>query len=48
MLALAAVVFGIAIGLVTGDVAATVFLVGVGVAQTALTASTRFSAPRGV
>jgi hypothetical protein len=48
MLALAAVAFGIAIGLVTGDVAATVFLVGVGVAQTALTASTRFSVARGV
>ena len=47
VLALAAVVLGVGIGLGTGDVAATVFLVGVGVAQTALTASTRFSVPRG-
>ena len=47
MLAIAAVVLGVGIGLGTGDVAATVFLVGVGVAQTALTASTRFSVPRG-
>jgi hypothetical protein len=47
MLALAAVVLGVGIGLETGDAAATVFLVGVGVAQTALTASTRFSVPRG-
>ena len=48
MLGLAAVVLGVGIGISTGDAAATVFLVGVGVAQTALTASTRFSAPRGV
>jgi hypothetical protein len=48
MLALAAVLFGLAIGVATGDAAATVFLVGVGVAQTALTASTRFSSVRGV
>ena len=48
VLAVAAVVLGIAIGIATGDVAAMVFLVGVGVAQTALTASTRFSVPRGV
>jgi hypothetical protein len=48
VLAVAAMIFGVAIGIGTGDVAATVFLVGVGVAQTALTASTRFSVPRGV
>jgi hypothetical protein len=46
-IAVAAVVLGITIGIATGDAAATVFLVGVGVAQTALTASTRFSVPRG-
>jgi hypothetical protein len=45
MLAAAAVLLGLVIGLGTGNVAATVFLVGVGVAQLALTASTRFSAP---
>ncbi len=48
VLAVAAMILGVAIGIGTGDVAATVFLVGVGVAQTALTASTRFSVPRGV
>ena len=48
MLAVAAMLLGILIGIGTGDLAATVFLVGVGVAQLALTASTRFSAPRGV
>jgi hypothetical protein len=48
LLALAAVVAGVAIGIATGDAAAMVFLVGVGVAQTALTASTRFSVARGV
>jgi hypothetical protein len=47
LLALAAVLTGIGIGIVTGDAAAMIFLVGVGVAQTALTASTRFSVPRG-
>jgi hypothetical protein len=47
LLAIAAVVCGVAIGLATGEGAATVFLVGVGVAQMALTASTRFSVPRG-
>jgi hypothetical protein len=47
VLALFAVAAGVAIGIATGDVAATIFLVGVGVAQTALTASTRFSVPRG-
>ena len=48
VLAVAAVLFGLTIGIATGDAAATVFLVGVGVAQTALTASTRFSTARGV
>jgi hypothetical protein len=48
LLALVAVVLGVAIGIATGDGAAMIFLVGVGVAQTALTAATRFSAPRGV
>jgi hypothetical protein len=47
VLALFAAVAGLAIGIATGDLAATIFLVGVGVAQTALTASTRFSVPRG-
>lgn len=46
-LALAAIVSGIAIGLATGELAATVFLVGVGAAQTALTARTRFSVRSG-
>ena len=45
-LALAALVSGVGIGMVTGEWYATVFLVGVGVAQVALTASTRFSVPR--
>ena len=48
MLAVAAMLLGLVIGIGTGDAAATVFLVGVGVAQLALTVSTRFSAPRGV
>ena len=39
---------GLGIGIATGDAVATIFLVGVGVAQMALTASTRFSFPRGV
>jgi|Tabmets5t2r1_1033131.scaffolds.fasta_scaffold252214_1 hypothetical protein len=47
LLALATVLSGIGIGIITGDAAAMIFLVGVGVAQTALTASTRFSVPRG-
>ncbi|MGH2962290.1 MAG: hypothetical protein ACRDL3_08875 [Solirubrobacterales bacterium] len=46
VLAFAAVVIGSAIGIATGDAAAMIFLVGVGVAQAALTASTRFSAAR--
>jgi hypothetical protein len=46
-LALTALVSGVAIGLITGEWYATIFLVGVGAAQVVLTASTRFSAPRG-
>ena len=48
VLAVAAMILGLGIGIATGDAAATVFLVGVGVAQTVLTASTRFTVPRGV
>ena len=47
VLAVVAVVAGIVIGLSTGDLVATVFLVGVGAAQAALTAVTRFSVPWG-
>ena len=46
-LALVAAASGLVIGLVTGEWAATSFLVGIGVAMVALTASTRFSGPRG-
>jgi hypothetical protein len=46
-LAFVALVGGFAIGLSTDEWAAGIFLVGVGVAQVALTAATRFSAPRG-
>jgi predicted MFS family arabinose efflux permease len=46
-LAAAAVVAGLVIGIDTGAWAQGVFLVGVGVAQVALTASTRFSVPVG-
>jgi hypothetical protein len=46
-LAIFAVVGGLAVGLATGEWAAGVFLVGVGAAQVALTAATRFSVPRG-
>ena len=46
-LAFTALLSGVAIGLITGEWYATVFLVGVGAAQVVLTASTRFSAPRG-
>ena len=42
-----AVIAGLAVGIATGEWAGTVFLVGVGVVQVALTASTRFSAPLG-
>ncbi len=46
-LAAVAVVAGLVIGIDTGAWAQGVFLVGVGVAQVALTASTRFSVPAG-
>lgn len=46
-LAAFAAVSGLAIGVLTGAWQATVFMVGVGAAQVLLTASTRFSAPRG-
>jgi hypothetical protein len=39
---------GLAVGFVTGAWEPAVFLVGIGAALVALTASTRFSAPRGV
>ena len=45
--ALATTGVGIAIGAVTGEWRATVFLVGVGAGQAALTASTRWSVPAG-
>jgi hypothetical protein len=47
LLAAAAVIGGLVIGLATGEWFATVFLVGVGAAQVVLTASTRFSIARG-
>ncbi len=40
------VVAGLLTGLITGETLAALFLVGVGIAHMALTASTRFSAPR--
>jgi hypothetical protein len=46
VLALAAAVGGIAVGVVTGEWNAAVFLAGIGVALVALTASTRFTATR--
>ncbi|MDQ3760102.1 MAG: hypothetical protein M3331_09190 [Actinomycetota bacterium] len=46
-LALFAVSGGLAVGFVTGAWDATIFLVGIGAAMAALTASTRFSLPRG-
>jgi hypothetical protein len=45
-IAAAAVLAGLAIGVVAGEWYATVFLAGVGAAQVALTASTRFSMAR--
>jgi hypothetical protein len=47
VLAIAAILSGAGIGLATGNETATIFLVGVGVAQMALTATTRFSVARG-
>jgi hypothetical protein len=46
-LALAAMATGLAIAIATGAWRESIFLVGIGVAQVALTASTRFSAARG-
>jgi hypothetical protein len=47
LLAGSVAVAGIVIGIVTGELPATVFLVGIGGAHMALTALTRFTAPRG-
>jgi hypothetical protein len=47
-LAVSVAAAGAVIGISTDDASAAVFLVGVGVAQMALTAMTRFTAPRGV
>ncbi len=46
-LAAFAAVSGVAIGAITGDWRTTIFLVTVGLAQAALTASTRWSVPAG-
>lgn len=46
-LALFAVAGGLAVGFITGAWDATIFLVGIGAAMAVLTASTRFSLPRG-
>jgi len=46
-LAIFAVAGGLAVGLLSGAWGATIFLVGIGAALAALTASTRFSMPRG-
>jgi small basic protein len=46
MLALAAVFGGLAVGVIAEEWNAAVFLAGIGVAMVALTASTRFTAPR--
>ena len=47
LLATGAAIGGLAIGLATGEWYAAIFLVGIGAAQVALTASTRFSVARG-
>jgi hypothetical protein len=47
LLAAVAVISGLAIGIAIGEWAQGIFLVGVGVALVALTASTRFSVPAG-
>lgn len=47
-LATAAVIAGLAVGAITGEWAATSFLVGIGLALVALTVFTRFTAARGV
>jgi hypothetical protein len=46
-LAATAVLGGLAIGLATGEWQAGIFMVGIGLAMIVLTASTRFTAPRG-
>ena len=46
LLALAAAVGGVAVGLVDGEWGAAFFLVGIGAAMAVLTASTRFTAAR--
>ena len=46
-LAIFAMVAGLAVGITSGAWEPTVFLVGIGAALVALTASTRFSVPRG-
>ena len=48
LVAFAAIVAGITIAVATGAWAESVFLVAIGAAQVALTASTRFTAARGV
>jgi hypothetical protein len=47
LLAAGVTALGLGIGVVTGDWASTVFLAGIGAALVALTAMTRFVAPRG-
>jgi hypothetical protein len=47
LLATTAALSGLAVGLATGEWYAAIFLVGVGAAMVALTASTRFSVARG-
>ena len=47
VLAIVAMVAGLAVGLIADEQSAGILLVGIGVAMVALTASTRFSAPRG-
>ena len=46
-LAIFAIFGAVAVGLISGSWGASIFLVGIGVALAALTASTRFSVPRG-
>ena len=48
VLALAAAVGGLAVGLIAGEWNAAIFLAGIGAAMVALTASTRFSTARSV
>ena len=47
MLAFVATFAGLAVGLIANERVAGIFLVGIGVALVALTASTRFTSPRG-